>query len=745
MCLKLLVYTTLSFFLFSSFEFSSLDKTIAFADRDRDGIYDHKDNCPDTYNPSQDDSDGDGLGDVCDDDDCGCLTERQLIYVCQDGMTRRVNCSALSDPNTFCGPCGTQKEEETPPCNECTPDEDGNITICRITNTRLLTFIGKCEDFENYFDDEGNLKSSKDKCGPCSCELIGDIDSDGDGVCDSLDECPDNPLKSEAGMCGCDAYDSDGDWVCDEDDICPGGSDKIDKDEDGVPDFCDLCPDHDDRIDSDGDGIPDGCDSCPFSPTGDSDNDGICDDEDKCPGGDDNIDNDMNGIPDACEIEKCLVSGNSEFEYLQDVKINNWFNLTNDNGGYAQFSDPSLMFFHGDSLKLWMTPGYLENIAELSLAIYVDWNGDKDFNDAQEQVFHKRALRESGADIVIPAFAKPGEICIRFIVDYGRIVDPCDPCIDGEVEDYTIIIKEESCDQTEENFDYNPDSPLQGLDGGWGWIGPWRANISGSPKARILQGSLIASNSDTEGHKLGILTQSGTNYMMLRELSLSSQETWLSFHTYRRGGLGKMELQLGATEQFVSIDEEHVVSIGGQAGPKLPEEVASYIVLKINSGDEGSIDAWVNPSASQPLNSSPDISLEGLDLSASIDQLLFSFYGMDNVLSTDHYLDEIRMGCEESTVHFQEQGGGMIPVVDASITISPNPIGQGTNAGITLSNATYFQGTLNLYDMTGSLIFTQPAVAGLNVLATQSLQPGMYVVEIVTPSGTITEQLIIQS
>jgi len=37
-------------------------------DSDKDGVPDDEDNCPETYNPDQSDSDGDGIGDVCDDD-----------------------------------------------------------------------------------------------------------------------------------------------------------------------------------------------------------------------------------------------------------------------------------------------------------------------------------------------------------------------------------------------------------------------------------------------------------------------------------------------------------------------------------------------------------------------------------------------------------------------------------------------------------------------------------------------------
>ena len=95
-------------------------------------------------------------------------------------------------------------------------------------------------------NDPNQIHGSYDDGGG-NCISIDCTDSDGDGTLDCLDGCPDDPFKTDPGLCGCGIPDDDSDG-------------------DGVPDCFDICEGHDDGADSDGDGIPDGCDSCPLWP-----------------------------------------------------------------------------------------------------------------------------------------------------------------------------------------------------------------------------------------------------------------------------------------------------------------------------------------------------------------------------------------------------------------------------------------------------------------------------------------------
>ena len=100
-------------------------------------------------------------------------------------------------------------------------------------------------------------------------------DADGDGIVDSVDNCPNvfNPIRP---VIDNDVQpDADGDDIGDACDLCPFTSSNNcdvpmpgDRDRDGVPDLEDNCPadPNDDQADSDGDEIGNVCDACPDDP-----------------------------------------------------------------------------------------------------------------------------------------------------------------------------------------------------------------------------------------------------------------------------------------------------------------------------------------------------------------------------------------------------------------------------------------------------------------------------------------------
>jgi hypothetical protein len=140
---------------------------------------------------------------------------------------------------------------------------------------------------------------NKTEPGVCGCG-VADTDTDGDGTEDCNDGCPNDPNKTEPGVCGCGVADTDtdGDGTEDCNDGCPTDPNKADPgvcgcgtpdgdtDNDGTPDCNDECPTDANKTDpgvcgcgtpdddTDNDGTPDCSDGCPTDP--DKIDPGVC-------------------------------------------------------------------------------------------------------------------------------------------------------------------------------------------------------------------------------------------------------------------------------------------------------------------------------------------------------------------------------------------------------------------------------------------------------------------------------------
>ncbi|GMV42355.1 MAG: hypothetical protein AMXMBFR64_40710 [Myxococcales bacterium] len=170
-------------------------------------------------------------------------------------------------------------------CDCATGDSDGDGVCDSLDN---CDFIANPDQSNLDGDPEG------DAC---------DQDDDGDGWLDANDNCPSYPNGNQADSNGngigdaCE--DSDGDGSYDIVDNCPSvaNSDQANGDGDTRGDACDNCPQHSNQAqgDQDGDGIGDACDD-------DKDGDGAANAADNCPGvaNPDQADSDGDGRGDAC-------------------------------------------------------------------------------------------------------------------------------------------------------------------------------------------------------------------------------------------------------------------------------------------------------------------------------------------------------------------------------------------------------------------------------------------------------------
>ena len=137
-------------------------------DNDGDGIPNPNDNCVNTANPDQLDTDGDGLGDVCDDDD-----DNDGILDINDNCPLTANTDQADD------------------------NGDGIGNVCDTDNDTILNADDNCPDIANTDQADFDSDGLGDVC---------DDDIDNDGVPNINDSCNDTPIGDTVDANGCTVF-----------------------------------------------------------------------------------------------------------------------------------------------------------------------------------------------------------------------------------------------------------------------------------------------------------------------------------------------------------------------------------------------------------------------------------------------------------------------------------------------------------------------------------------------------------
>ena len=139
-------------------------------------------------------------------------------------------------------------------------------------------------------------------------------------------------------------------------------------------------------------------------------------------------------------IPYCTSSGNSQsYEYIAGVAVAD-LNNTSGASPYTDFTGYTTHLTQGDSASVSLTPGFVSSSYTEYWKIWIDYNGDHDFEDTGEEVFSGSGSSVVSGSFTVPGTAPLGDTRMRVSMSYSSYPPICGTFSYGEVEDYTANI-----------------------------------------------------------------------------------------------------------------------------------------------------------------------------------------------------------------------------------------------------------------------------------------------------------------
>ena len=138
----------------------------------------------------------------------------------------------------------------------------------------------------------------------------------------------------------------------------------------------------------------------------------------------------------------CTSKGsNSNYEWIDLVKIGGIDNATGNDGGYMDYTDLTGNIAYGSN-TIYFSTGFASSSYTEYWTIWIDYNHDGDFDDAGEQIVSGSSSSSNTlqASFDVPTSATLGKTRMRVSMKYNAASSPCETFSYGEVEDYTVNI-----------------------------------------------------------------------------------------------------------------------------------------------------------------------------------------------------------------------------------------------------------------------------------------------------------------
>lgn len=152
------------------------------------------------------------------------------------------------------------------------------------------------------------------------------------------------------------------------------------------------------------------------------------------------------GCGNCIDLEYCTLEGNTEFEYINAISINDLENNSGNDGGYGDYTGLSTSLEAGAGYTLTITPAWAADVYPENYWVIIDLNQDGTFDLDTEVTGSVEASEEALVEIpvFIPDEAITGSTRMRVAMAWESSELPvCGNTIDGETEDYCLDITDE--------------------------------------------------------------------------------------------------------------------------------------------------------------------------------------------------------------------------------------------------------------------------------------------------------------
>ena len=145
------------------------------------------------------------------------------------------------------------------------------------------------------------------------------------------------------------------------------------------------------------------------------------------------------------QVEYCTSAGTSTAdEKIKRVVFGTIDNTSTGTAGYEDFTNLSTNVTESTSYPISITPVWTSTTYNEAYTVFIDWNGDGDFDDAGEKAFTQAGTKNTPVTgtITVPAgIALDSPLVMRVSMKFNTAPTACETFSYGQVEDYTLIGK----------------------------------------------------------------------------------------------------------------------------------------------------------------------------------------------------------------------------------------------------------------------------------------------------------------